>query len=163
MGGGIRPVLVDVYDRERLIAEMRAFSPDLVMHQLTDLPHDPSRLPDFVAANAHIRREGTDNLLEGARQAGAERFLAQSVAWTLEGEGAAAVAHLESAVLQFGGTVLRYGRLYGPGTYAEREPPPPPRVHVDRAVQVTLGSLEAGPGVLEIVETGHRCEPARLG
>jgi hypothetical protein len=45
----------------------------------------------------------------------------------------AASAEHERAVLQAGGVVIRYGQFYGPGTYYETDPPPPPRVHVDDA------------------------------
>ncbi len=38
---------------------------------------------------------------------------------------------LEDKVLLSGGVVLRYGRLYGPGTYFPEEPPSPPRIHVE--------------------------------
>lgn len=152
MDDSVTPVVVDVFDRERLIQEVEKFSPDLVMHQLTDLPDDPSRVAEFTGANARIRREGTDNLLAAARRAGSTRVLAQSVAWRLEGATATAVEHLESSVLEFGGTVLRYGRLYGPGTYHEDEPPPPPRIHVDEAAEITSRLLEAKRGVVEILE-----------
>lgn len=152
MPRGVLPLVADIYDLEHVAAAMEDFSPDLVMHQLTDLPDNPARLSDHAAANARIRREGTDNLLAAARRAGAVRCQAQSVAWRLDGEGAEAVEHLEASVLEFGGTVLRYGRLYGPGTFQEDEPPPPPRIRIDRAVEVTLRLLEAGPGVVEIVE-----------
>lgn len=152
MDGSVTPVVVDVFDRERLIQEVERFSPDLVMHHLTDLPDDPSRVAEFDGANARIRREGTDNLLAAARRAGSTRVLAQSVAWRLEGATATAVEHLESSVLEFGGTVLRYGRLYGPDTYHEDEPPPPPRIHVDEAAEITSRLLEAKRGVVEILE-----------
>lgn len=152
MSDGVSPVVVDVFDRERLIQTVEEFSPDLVIHQLTDLPDDPSRLTEYAGANARMRREGTDNLLAAARRAGTSRFLAQSVAWRLEGGAATAVEHLESSVLEFGGTVLRYGRLYGPGTYHEEEPPPPPRIHVDEAAEITARLLEAERGVVEIQE-----------
>lgn len=66
-----------------------------------------------------MRREGTRNLLAAANAAGASRFVAQSIAWQLSGEAGAAVAELERLVLAAGGVVLRYGRLYGPGTYYE--------------------------------------------
>lgn len=152
MGDGVTPVVVDVFDRERLIQSVEEFSPDVVIHQLTDLPDDPSRISEYAGANARMRREGTDNLLAAARGAGTSRFLAQSVAWRLEGEAATALEHLESSVLEFGGTVLRYGRLYGPGTYHEEEPPPPPRIHVDEAAEITARLLEAKRGVVEILE-----------
>ena len=43
----------------------------------------------FRTANARIRREGTRNLLAAARAAGAERFVAQSIAWTPPGDDGA--------------------------------------------------------------------------
>jgi hypothetical protein len=56
----------------------------------------------------------------------------------------------EASVLAVGGVVIRYGRLYGPGTYFEDEPPPPPRVHVSDAARRTLDILDAEPGVGEV-------------
>ena len=43
--------------------------------------------------------------------------------WELPDDGGAAVADLECGVLDAGGVVLRYGRLYGPGTYYPGELP----------------------------------------
>ena len=87
------------------------------MHQLTALPDDPDDLgPDAFAANARIRTEGTDNLLAAASAAGASRFVAQSIAW--RASNPASVEHLERAVLDFGGVVLRYGQFHGPGTWS---------------------------------------------
>lgn len=145
-------VVGDVFDRSRLMSAVADYRPDLVMHQLTSLPDDAADIAGYTDANARIRREGTDNLLAAARGAGVRRFIAQSVAWRLSGEAGAAVDHLESAVLRFGGTVLRYGQFYGPGTYHEHEPPPPPRIHIDAAAERTVEVLEWGPGVVEITE-----------
>src|SRR3954471_17524207 len=39
---GAEPVVVDVYDAAALRDAVVAFGPDLVMHQLTDLPQDPA-------------------------------------------------------------------------------------------------------------------------
>jgi hypothetical protein len=108
-------------------------------------------IPEFRGANARIRREGTRNLLAAARAAGARRFLAQSVAWPLPGDAGAAVEEMERSVLEAGGVVIRYGQLYGPGTYYEQAPPPP-RVHVDEAARRTVEALAAPPGIVEIVE-----------
>jgi hypothetical protein len=55
-------------------------------------------------------------------------------------------------VLAAGGVVLRYGKLYGPGTYFSEEVPPPPRIHVDEAARRTARSLDEPAGVLTIVE-----------
>jgi nucleoside-diphosphate-sugar epimerase len=149
---GAEPVVCDVYDRARLETAIVSFRPKAVVHELTDLPDDEALVSDDRAANARIRRDGTRNLLGAAEAAGAERFLAQSTAWTLPGEGGAARQELERSVLLAGGVVLRYGRFYGPGTYYESETPPPPRIHVDEAARRTVEALDAPSGVLEIVE-----------
>ena len=46
-------------------------------------------------------------------------------------------------MLNAGGVVIRYGQLYGPGTYYETEQPPPPRIHVDEAARRTVPILDA--------------------
>jgi hypothetical protein len=74
------------------------------------------------------------------------------VAWRLPGDAGAAVEELERSVFEAGGVVLRYGQFYGPGTYYEQAPPPPPRVHVDEAARRTVEALAAPSGVLEVVE-----------
>ena len=149
---GAEPVVCDVYDGERLRQLVVAFNPDAVVHELTDLPDDESAIPEFAASNGRIRREGTANLLAAARAAGASHFVAESVAWPLEGRGGEAVADLERAVLDADGVVIRYGRLYGPGTYYEGDLPAPPRIHVDEAARRTVPALDAPAGVMLAVE-----------
>ena len=148
---GAEPVVCDVYDVAALREAVTAFRPELVMHQLTDLPDDEASLTNAGDANARMRREGTRNLLAAAECAGAPRFLAQSVAWELTGAGGAAKEELERAVLGFGGVVLRYGRFYGSGTY-HAEPPDPPRIQIDEAARRTAALLDAPSGMVEVVE-----------
>src|SRR6188472_3291046 len=150
-GLGAEPVVCDVYDEAKLGDEVVAFRPELVMHQLTDLPDDEAGLANAGDANARMRREGTRNLLAAAERAGASRFLAQSVAWELTGAGRAAKEELERTVLAVGGVVLRYGRFYGPGTY-HAEPPEPPRVQIDDAARQTVALLDARSGTVEVVD-----------
>lgn len=151
---GATPVVADVYDLATLQSEMLRFSPDAVLHQLSDLPDNRSELAKFTESNARIRVEGTQNLLAAAHSANARRFLAQSVAWEMPpGRAAVAVAHLERMVLEFGGTVLRYGQFYGPATYHPDSPPGGPRVHIDAAALATLAALESATGVLTVVES----------
>ncbi len=150
---GAEPVVCDVYDKDKLIDTATAFRPDLVMHQLTDLPDDLKRLALYSRRNNRIRTEGTRNLIEAARSAGATRMLAQSIAFKPSGTGRAVAAH-ERMVLDFGGVVLRYGWLYGPGTYSgEGRSVPPPRIHVDEAARRTVELLEAPAGVVVVAET----------
>jgi uncharacterized protein YbjT (DUF2867 family) len=152
-GLGAEPVVIDVYDTEELRAAVVDFSPDLVMYQLTDLPDDASQIPDKAADNRRIREEGTANLIAAARAAGAERFLAQSIAWT-PAAGNESREALESQVLAYEGigVVLRYGQFYGPGTYYETEPPDPPRIQIDAAACQTISTLEAPSGIVTIVD-----------
>jgi nucleoside-diphosphate-sugar epimerase len=151
---GATPQVCDVYDRERLCAAAVDAAPDLVMHQLTDLPDDAADLgADVFAANARIRVEGTDNLLAAARAAAAPRFVAQSIAWVASSP--ASVEHLEHAVLDYGGVVLRYGRFHGPGTWAATAddiPDDGPKVGVDRAALLTVEHLDAPSGVYTLVD-----------
>jgi nucleoside-diphosphate-sugar epimerase len=148
---GAEPVVVDAYDAEALREAVVAFAPEMVMHQLTDLPDDADEIPEHAEGNARIRDEGTANLIAAARAAGAERFLAQSIAWIPAG-GAEARERLESQVLDFGGVVLRYGQFYGPDTYYEGDPPEPPRIEIGEAARRTLEVLDAPSGMVTIVE-----------
>jgi uncharacterized protein YbjT (DUF2867 family) len=144
-------VVVDVYDGEALTAAVVGSRPDLVMHQLTDLPDDPAAIPARAASNARMRTEGTANLLAAAQAAGGARVVAQSIAWTPPGRGDAVAWH-EAAVLEAGGVVVRYGQLYGPGTYYEVEPPAHPRIQVDEAARRTVPLVEAGSGVVVLAD-----------
>ena len=150
-GLGAEPVVCDVYDDATLTDLVVAFRPELVMHQLTDLPDDEASLANAGDANARMRREGTRNLLAAADAAASSRFLAQSVAWELTGSGGAAKEELERTVLAVGGVVLRYGRFYGPGTY-HAKPPEPPRVQIDAAARQTAALLDAPSRIVEVVE-----------
>jgi uncharacterized protein YbjT (DUF2867 family) len=153
---GADPVVGDIFDAGALRAAVVAFGPDAVVHQVTDLPDDEQRIAEFGESNARVRREGTANLLIAARAADVSRFVAQSVAWPLEGRGGEAVAALERAVLAADGVVIRYGRLYGPGTYYPEQLPPPPRIHVDEAARRTVATLDAPSGVILAVEGAER-------
>jgi nucleoside-diphosphate-sugar epimerase len=51
------------------------------------------------------------------------------------------------------GIVLRYGLLYGPGTWSPETPIRPPSVHVDAAAEAALLALTKGkPGIYNIAE-----------
>jgi uncharacterized protein YbjT (DUF2867 family) len=148
---GAEPVICDVFDADGLAAAVAGFKPDMVMHQLTDLPDDVEQLGEFSDRNDRMRIEGTRNLLAAARAAETPRFLAQSIAWRPAGRGEV-LDEFEGMVLDAGGVIVRYGQLYGPGTYYEDRVPPPPRIQIDEAARATVPLLEAEPGVVALTE-----------
>jgi nucleoside-diphosphate-sugar epimerase len=149
---GVTPVVCDVFDQRALVSAVKDFEPDLVVHQVTDLPDRMEHLEEFLPRNNRVRSEGTQNLLTAARAANASGFLAQSIAWrTGPGTGPVLDAH-ENGVVAAGGTVLRYGLFYGPETFFENEPPPPPRIHVDDAARHTMPFLAGRRGIFTITE-----------
>jgi len=151
---GATPVVCDVYDRDALTAALVDAAPDLLLHELTDLPDDRARIAEVGQRNIRIRTEGTDNLIVAMQASGTERIVAQSIAWTPSTATAAAVAHLEQAVLAVDGVVLRYGQLHGPGTYFPDPTalPDEPRVGLDRAARATVQHLTATSGVYTVVD-----------
>jgi nucleoside-diphosphate-sugar epimerase len=153
-GLGAEPVVVDVYEAGALRDAICDFAPDMVMHQLTDLPDDASKIPECRESNARMREEGTANLVHAARAAGATRFLAQSIAWDLDPEYAGRLEEHERLTLGFHGVgvILRYGQFYGPGTYYEEEPPEPPAIEIGEAARRTMKCLDAPTGVVTIAE-----------
>ena len=94
---GAQAVVCDVFDAGALRTAIVAAAPDVVMHQLTDLPDDVTEIGRFAAANARIRREGTQNLLSAAVAANVHQFFAQSVAWQLVGDSGNAVTDMETS------------------------------------------------------------------
>ncbi len=173
---GAEPVVVDVFDAAALARAVEAAAPQVVMHQLTDLPSAPGT-PGYEAGlerNARLRIEGTRNLVDAAKAAGVRRLIAQSIAFIYApGDGArvesdplndgaegaagrtvAAVRALEEAVLSLPeGIVLRYGFFYGPGTWSAEGPARRPAVHVDAAAQAALLAVGKGRrGIYNVAE-----------
>jgi nucleoside-diphosphate-sugar epimerase len=150
---GAEPVVCDVYDPAALAAAMTGFRPDVVLHQLTDLPDDASDIPRLAARNRRMRDEGTANLLAAAHAAGAARVIAQSISWEQPDEEAqAGTGAFERTVLRDGGVIIRYGQFWGPGTYYPDSPPPRPRIHLDDAARQTVTALGAPPGLTLVAD-----------
>jgi nucleoside-diphosphate-sugar epimerase len=183
---GAEPVVIDVFDEQNLVQAVITAQSDIVIHQLTDLPPavDPARMAEFSRRNARIRKEGTANLVKAALAAGARRLIAQSIAWAYApgplphrendaldhaAEGIRAVSvggviALEQAVLNadIEGIVLRYGRLYGPGTGVEAALPP--AVHAEAAAQAALLAIDHGaPGVFNVAEACEELSSVKAG
>jgi nucleoside-diphosphate-sugar epimerase len=173
---GVEPVIVDVFNASALSRIVSAARPDIVVHQLTDLPPglDPSLMADGTRRNARMRREGTRNLVAAALAAGVHRLVAQSIAWmyapgpqphgeddpldvhaagtrAITADGVATLERLTVASPPIDGVVLRYGHLYGPGTGADAGEIP--SLHVDAAAAAALLAIEkARRGIYNIAE-----------
>jgi nucleoside-diphosphate-sugar epimerase len=139
---GIEPVIADVFDTDAVKAVVSRAQPEIVIEQLTALPKAYTResMSAAAALNDRIRLEGGANVLAAALGAGVRRYLRQSIAfWAVPGPGLAdeetplafdaspavaadarLVTELEHRLLgitNIEGIALRYGFLYGPGTW----------------------------------------------
>jgi nucleoside-diphosphate-sugar epimerase len=172
---GARGVAIDAFDAAALRDAVVAAKPDAIIHQLTDLPdvNDPAKMAVVREKNSRLRVEGTRNLMAAAKAANVRRVVAQSIAFIyapgpkphregdpLDGSEAqratiAGVVALEQAVLEtsgIDGLVLRYGRLYGPGTWFDK-PGSANALTTDAAAQAALlAALRGAPGVYNIAE-----------
>jgi nucleoside-diphosphate-sugar epimerase len=164
---GVSPAVLDVFDAQAVMAAVEAARPEVMIHQLTDLPHefDEAGIVASYSRNARIRSEGTRNLLAAAQAASAARFIVQSIAfayspgWEPHPESdplnladpkravtVKGAADMEQQVLTasaLDGILLRYGLLYGPGTWYEASAPKP-ALHVDAAAQAALLAMTRG-------------------
>jgi nucleoside-diphosphate-sugar epimerase len=163
-------------DEETLRRVIEEASPDVVVHQLTDLPSglDPAKMAEARVRNARLREIGTRNLVVAAVAAGVRRLVAQSIAFAYApgtlphreesslhvnapdplGLSARAVVSLEKQVLHapLEGIILRYGKLYGPGTGFDQAPSGAP-VHVDAAADAARRAVTHGKaGIYNVAE-----------
>src|SRR5262249_60471051 len=71
-GLGAEPVVVDAFDADALARAVSAAAPQVIIHQLTDLPSPPGTpgYEEGLERNARLRAEGTRNLVTAARAAG---------------------------------------------------------------------------------------------
>jgi 2-alkyl-3-oxoalkanoate reductase len=138
----IEPAIADVFDTDAVKAVVSRTQPEIVIEQLTALPRTYSyeSMSAAAALNNRIRFEGGANVLAAAQAAGVRRYLRQSIAfWAVPGPGLAdeetplafdaspavaadarVVTELEHRLLgdpNVEGIALRYGFLYGPGTW----------------------------------------------
>jgi nucleoside-diphosphate-sugar epimerase len=142
---GGEPVVADALDAPILSTAVRAARPDAVVHALTAIPKRGPLRPRDLAGTNRLRWEGTANLLAAATQAGARRFVAESMIFVygfgdhgnelitedrapaehdsspLVKDAVDAVRALEDQVLaatasgEVEGVVLRFGFFYGVG------------------------------------------------
>jgi nucleoside-diphosphate-sugar epimerase len=143
---GAEPAVADVFNVMKLRDTVQQADPEVIVHQLTDLPRalDPRKAKQQTAGNDRIRTEGTANLVTVASSTNARRIVAQSIAFAYTPGGPRAkdeeeplyddafppwnrsvhaLRYLERVVTAPGmeGIVLRYGFFYGPGTAYARD------------------------------------------
>jgi nucleoside-diphosphate-sugar epimerase len=203
---GAEPVVCDVFDVDGVRAAMAHASPDAIIHQLTSLP---PRItwgdPNAFDANNRVRTEGTRILVDVALATGADRIMAQSIAFAYAptgervkaedaalfidapppfGDAVAAIVEHERLVTSTAGIeglVLRYGMLYGPGTYYDRRGSTAAAIiagrvpliegatslyswlHVEDAASAAVAALERGaPGIYNVVDDEPAPQPEWL-
>jgi 2-alkyl-3-oxoalkanoate reductase len=203
---GADPVVCDVFDTGGVRAAMADAAPEVIVHQLTSLrPRLDWSDPNLFDENNRVRTEGTRILVDAALAAGARRIVAQSIAFVYApvgdfvkdedaplitdapppiGGSVAAVAEHERLVTGTAGIeglVLRYGLLYGPGTYYDRRGSTAADIvaarvpliegatgmysflHVDDAASAAVAALErGGPGIYNIVDDEPAPQPEWL-
>lgn len=128
---GAIAVVADALDAEALTRVVADARPDVVIHQLTNLPKSGVRSAKDLEATNRLRTEGTRNLIDAAVAAHARRIVGASFVLALAArpdehgrveEGAAAINSMESQIVEASrqgrieGIVLRYGMWYGPAT-----------------------------------------------
>ena len=143
---GAKAELADALDREVVEAAVKRSQAEVVINQLTALPkqYRPETMQAAAAVDHRVRREGGANLQAAAQVAGARRYLLQSCAfWYEPGNGLADESagfavnaspyiaagsqfyrELETAASEMRRpevVFLRYGFLYGPGTWYTRD------------------------------------------
>ncbi|MFF0160668.1 NAD-dependent epimerase/dehydratase family protein [Streptomyces sp. NPDC005263] len=188
---GAAAVVMDGLDAASVAAAVGEARPDAIVHQMTAIAGKPDfrHMDRWFAGTNRLRTEGTDHLLAAAEATGVTDVVAQSYAcWNGIREGGwvkteqdpldpmtgmaarpvmEAISHVEDVVVRAGGTVLRYGGLYGPGAsdvqvelVRKRQFPLvgdgagySSWVHVDDAASATVLAVEQKPtGVFNIVD-----------
>jgi nucleoside-diphosphate-sugar epimerase len=188
---GARPVRLDLFDAGAVRKAVLENEPETIVHEATALANVKfARNMDKVTARtSELRTKGTDALLAAAREAGVHRFVAQSVAsfsrYAREGgpikteddpldptpprgfqRSAAAMAHLEQAVTDYGGIALRYGAFYGAANDGTIDPVRKRQfpivgdgdgiwswIHLDDAAAATVLALDHdGPAIFNVVD-----------
>ena len=136
---GTSVVIADALDAPELSRAVRKASPDAVVNLLTSIPAavNPRRLAKEFATTNRLRTEGTRNLLAAAGEVAASRVVSEGLAYAYDPNGSglanedtpfwqdpprqfvpvlAALKELERQTRDAGGTVLRFGHLYGAGS-----------------------------------------------
>jgi nucleoside-diphosphate-sugar epimerase len=188
---GADGVVMDGLDAASVDAAVAKAMPEVIVHEMTAISGKPDfkHMDRWFATTNRLRTEGTDHLLAAAEAHGVPHVVAQSYgSWnglrtggwvkteddpldpatgTAAAPNAAAMRHVEEAVVAAGGAALRYGWLYGPGAMDDLVGPVRKRqfplvgggaghtswVHLDDAASATVLAVERrARGVFDIVD-----------
>lgn len=177
----------NILERKDVETILQNFQPDMIIHQVTALQHGS------IEDNAKVRTIGTRFLVDAAKENNVKRVIAQSIAWAYELGNTIAfeetpldtnavgkrkttvdgIVALESAIQELQNSViLRYGALYGPGTWYDSQGLIAQQylnnevtindgitsfIHIEDAVAATIEAIEWEKGVYNIVDD----EPAK--
>ena len=134
---GVETALADAFDPEGVREAVVTARPEVLMHQLTALPHrlNPRKYAEATEPTSRLREQTAPYFLAAAREAGVRRVIFQSISFMVAPQGppvvdetaplsddpiTKATATMERYVTSaeaLEGVVLRYGFLYGPGTW----------------------------------------------
>jgi nucleoside-diphosphate-sugar epimerase len=134
---GVEAALADAFDPEGVRDAVVTARPEVLIHQLTALPHrlNPRKYAEATEPTSRLREQTAPYFLAAAREAGVRRVIFQSISFIVAPQGAPVVdetaplsddpitkatATMERYVTSaeaLEGVVLRYGFLYGAGTW----------------------------------------------
>lgn len=179
---GVKAYIGDILKYDTVEAAIADYQPDIIMNEITDLKNID------MSANTRVRIEGTKHLVEAALKNGVKHMQSQSIAFTYEGGNTLAtentpldynaigdrkttvegVEGLESETARIENyVVLRYGLLYGPGTWYGKNgliynsfiegavtmtDGIQSFIHIDDAVEVAIQALNFESGIYNIVD-----------
>ncbi|WP_436862856.1 NAD-dependent epimerase/dehydratase family protein [Staphylococcus caeli] len=182
VNAGVEAYIGDILKYDTVEAAISDFKPDIIMNEITDLKNVD------MAANTKVRIEGTKNLVEAALKNDVKQLQSQSIAFTYEGGDTLAteetpldyhstgdrkvtvdgVEGLESQTARIEHhVVLRYGLLYGPGTWYGKDgmiynlfkednvtmsDGVQSFIHIDDAVEVAIQALNFEPGIYNVAD-----------
>ncbi|MBO1198545.1 NAD(P)-dependent oxidoreductase [Staphylococcus simiae] len=172
----------DILKAETIDAALADFKPEIIINQITDLKNVD------MSANTKVRVEGSKNLIDAAKKHNVQKVIAQSIAFMYEpGEGLAT----EETPLDFNSTgdrkitvdgvvgleeetarmdnyvILRFGWLYGPGTWYGKDgmiynqfidgnvtlsDGVTSFIHLDDAVETSIQAIDFDNGIYNVAD-----------
>jgi len=184
---GIKAYVGDILKAETVDAAISDFQPDIIINEITDLKNVD------LGSNANVRIIGTKNLVDAALKYKVKKIQSQSIAFVYEGGFGPAteetpldlnatgerkvnvdgVVGLEKETSRIENhVILRYGLLYGPGTWYGKDGLIYNQfkngsvtmsdgvlsfIHLDDAVEAAIQALHFPPGIYNVADN----EPVR--